>query len=215
MKQIIFLTILALVFSVSAFAQTEKSPCPEIDVSGGGVVSPGEPIYFTANVQGVTDDSKIEYIWTVSAGKIIEGLGTPTIKVDRSGSSEMGLTATVEIKGLPENCANTASESYYQCIILRPKWIDEFGKLLDSQVNAKVENIFAELANEPNSQGYITNYGTDKEIARRERQIQKAVVSLKLESSRVTIVRGGANPNGAGVWTKVWIVPPGADNPQP
>jgi len=31
----------------------------------------------------------------------------------------------------------------------------------------------------------------------------------------VTVVRGGANPQGAGVWTKVWIVPPGADNPNP
>ena len=70
------------------------------------------------------------------------------------------------------------------------------------------------LGSEPNSQGYIINYGTDKEIAAREKQITKAINFRKYDSSRVTVVNGGANPNGAGVNTKVFVVPPGAANPQ-
>lgn len=93
--------------------------------------------------------------------------------------------------------------------------IDEFGKLPADEVKARVDALYITLGNNPNAQGYIINYGTDKEVAAREKQIRDAISFRKYDPSRVTMVRGGANPNGAGVWTKFWIVPPGADNPNP
>ncbi len=215
MKQIFFLTILALFFSFSVFAQTEKSPCPTIDVAGGGVVKPGEQMNFTVNVGEEAKNLNLEYKWTVSKGTIIAGQESQTITVDTTGLPDIFLTATVEIKGLPENCPNTFSEQVEYLPRPSSLLLDEFGNFSTNKVKARIEAMYLKLENEPNSQGYIINYGTDKEITNRERQIRKAIDFLKYDSSRVTLVRGGRNANGVGVWTKVWIVPPGADNPQP
>lgn len=192
--------------------------CPTLDVSGGGQVRAGEAMNFTANLTGGSG-TDFTYNWTVSAGTISSGQGTPSISVDTTGLTDgTNITATVDIggSGLCENCKPTGSETGG---VINPKpesrLIDEFGKLPDDEVKARIDALYVALGNEPNAQGYIINYGTDREIAARERQIQKAINFRKYDASRVTIVRGGANPNGAGVWTKVWIVPAGADNPQP
>lgn len=190
--------------------------CPtSFDVVGGGVVNAGEPLNFTANVSGGTATS-ITYNWTVSNGRISSGQGTPSISVDTTGLEGQNVTATVEIGGdLCDNCVKTKSET--GSIREKPKAreFDNFGKLPDDEVKARIQNLYVALNNDPNSQGYIINYGTPKEIAAREKQITKAINFLKLPADRVTIVNGGANPSGAGVLTRVWIVPPGAENPQP
>ena len=214
MKQIIFATILGLGFGLSVFAQSENSSCPKIEINGGGVVRPGEPMTFIVKLENEAKFPRIEYEWTVSNGTISGGQASPVITVDTT-SLETNITATVKIKGLPENCADTASETGNVSPIKDIFPIDEFGKLPNDEVKARMDALFVSLGNEPNGQGYILNYGTDEEVAVREKQIQKAINYRKYDASRVTVVRCGANPNGAGVWTKVWIVPPGADNPQP
>ena len=218
MKHIILVTILALFFSFSVFAQSEKSPCPEIDISidANKIFNPTEPMLFTVKVGDEAKNLVLGYAWTVSQGKIIEGQGTPSIKVDIEKLYDTNITATVEIKGLPENCANVESETgssyrHYSRAIL----FDEFGKLRDGEVKERLDAFFMRLSEDSNFQGYIIFYGSDKEIAAREKQIRKAIDLLKYDSIRVTLVRGGANPNGTGVWTKAWIVPPGVDNPKP
>lgn len=216
MKQIIFITILTLVFSVSAFAQNALSNCAKIEVSGGGVIQTGEPMTFTANVTGLTKNSTLEYEWTVSNGTITSGQGTPSITIDTTGLSDTNITAEVKIKGLFDNCANTASETGSVTVVCRlPRTFDEFGKLSNNEVTARIKNLSIELENSPNLQGYIIIYGTDKEIANREKQIQKAINFFKLDANRITTVRGGENSNETGVYTKILIVPLGADFPQP
>jgi hypothetical protein len=203
-------------FGLSVFAQNEITPCPEIDVSGGEV-NPEilMSMSFSVNVGDEAKNLKLEYKWTVSHGKMIEGQGTPSIKIDTNGLNDVNITATVEIKGLPENCANTDSETGSAVICYRVRLFDEYGRLSTGEFKARLENLYVELGNNPNFQGYVIIYGTDKEIADRERQIAKAISFLKLDASRVTVVSGGANPNAAGIWTKVWVVPPGVDSPQP
>ena len=96
----------------------------------------------------------------------------------------------------------------------KPKAIefDEFETAANGYVKMKMDSFYLELTNNPNSQGYIFNFGTDKEIAMREKQIINAIRFRKFDSSRVTIVK-------AGFWktvkTEIWIVPAGAENPQP
>lgn len=215
MKQIIFTTILILVFSFSVFAQNENSLCPTINVSGGGVTAPDEPLTFSAFVSDSAKYPNLEYLWTVSNGTIIEGQGTATIKTEIPESDGRNITATVQIKGIPENCANTASETSSPNECRLPILNDEFGRLPNVEVKARMAEVYVKLGDEPNSQGYIINYGTDREIAAREKQIQRAIASRKFDASRVTIVKGGLNPNGEGVLTKIYIVPPGANNPEP
>ncbi|MBK8149932.1 MAG: hypothetical protein IPK58_17450 [Acidobacteria bacterium] len=190
--------------------------CATISVSDGGVVRPGDEMNFVATAGGGSGD--LSYNWTVSNGTIVGGQGTPAIRVATTREMEgQNITATVEISGsnLCASCQKTASNNGSVAGIIKPFIIDEFGKLPDDEVKARVDALYITLGNNPNAQGYIINYGTDKEVAAREKQIQKAITFRKYDSSRVTIVRGGANPNGAGVWTKFWIVPPGADNPNP
>jgi hypothetical protein len=198
-----------------------ESPCicPTLDVSGGGVVESGQPMSFTANLNGGSG-TDYTYNWNVSAGTISSGQGTPSITVDTTGlANNTNITATVDVggSGLCATCPSLNGSETGSITVNKPekRLFDEFGKLPDDEVKIRIENLYRELGNSPGSQGYIINYGTDREIAARERQIQKAITFLRQDASRVTIVRGGANPNGAGVWTKVWIVPSGADNPTP
>jgi hypothetical protein len=60
---------------------------------------------------------------------------------------------------------------------------------------------------------YIINYGSDREIARREKTIINTDTYRRcFDRSLTTLVRGGP---GSGPRTIVWTIPKGADNPQP
>ena len=75
----------------------------------------------------------------------------------------------------------------------------------------RMQAFFTEMNNNPTSQAYIVNYGTDREIAMREKQIKNAISFFKYDSFRLTIVRGGI-----GEWRTVfWMVPAGAEMPKP
>jgi hypothetical protein len=170
---------------------------------------------FTATAAGGTTD--VTYNWSVSSGTIESGQGTPSITVrttrEMAGSS---VTATVELGGLPAgcNCPNSASET--SGIAPKPDsvLVDEFGKLPNDDIRGRLDIFFAELSNNPNNQGYIINYGTDKEIAAREKLITNHINFRKFDRSRITLVNGGASADGT-VKTKLYRIPPGADNPNP
>ena len=61
-------------------------------------------------------------------------------------------------------------------------------------------------------QVYIINYGSGREIARREKGIIDKDERRCFDRSRTTLVRGGF---GNGPRTVIWSIPPGADNPSP
>jgi hypothetical protein len=92
------------------------------------------------------------------------------------------------------------------------KKVEEFGVSPDGYVKVIMDSFYVELGNNPTAQGIIFNYGTDNEIALREKQIQKSIAFRKYDGARITIVR-------AGFWkelkTEFWVVPAGAENPQP
>lgn len=191
--------------------------CPTISVNGpAGLTEPGGTMTFTANVSGGSQDQQITYNWTVSAGEITSGQGTPSITV-RAPSDENGgnVTATLEIGGVQADCGcvTNASETAPYAAIKKPTEVDTFGKLTNDEVKARVQNFYTQLANDPTAQGYIINYGTPKEIAARRKQITNAITFLKLDPSRVTFVDGG--DKGTGIETHFWMVPPGANPPQP
>jgi len=75
----------------------------------------------------------------------------------------------------------------------------------------RMQAFFTEMNNDPTSQAYIVNYGTDREIARREKQIKNAINFFKYDSFRLTLVRGGVGE----FRTIFWIVPAGAEPPKP
>ena len=186
--------------------------CPTLTVSGpAGVTNPGDAMTFTASSGG-----DVTYNWSVSAGTIESGQGTPSITVrttkDMGGSN---VTATVNIGGTDPACAckTTASETAPVAAPEGSKVIDEFGKATDDDVKARVDGFYTQLNNNPNAQGYIINYGTPAQIKKRRAQIMKAINFRKYDKSRVTFVDGP--DNGSGESTKFYLVPAGADKPTP
>ncbi len=81
--------------------------CPSISVSG--YPSGEHGAQFAANVNGATGD--VTYSWSISAGMIEEGQGTPAITVGDVGSPGSTVTATVDIGGLSPECSTSASET--------------------------------------------------------------------------------------------------------
>lgn len=188
--------------------------CPTLSVSGpAGITAPNGEMTFTANLSGGTQDAPT-YNWTVSAGEIISGQGTPSITV-RAPGQDGNVTASVEVGGLcAANCQNTASETApVTGTTPEPTPVDEFGAAPDDDVKARIDNFYIELNNNPNAQGYIINYGTPAQIKKRVAQINKAINFRKYDKSRITLVDGG--DQGTGVNTKFWLVPQGATPPTP
>jgi hypothetical protein len=191
--------------------------CPAISVTGqAGITQPGGTMTFTANVSGGSQDQALTYNWTVDAGTITSGQGTPSITVavppDMKGGN---ITATVTLGGLDPSC-NCPNQAHEIGAVASPPpvtEVDTFGKLPNDEVKARVQNFYVQLANNPNSQGYIINYGTPAQIAARRKQITNAITFLKLDPSRVTFVDGP--PHGTEIETHFYLVPPGATPPTP
>ena len=89
---------------------------------------------------------------------------------------------------------------------------DEFETATNGYVKMRMDAFFVELSNNPASYAYILNYGTAREIAKREKQLQNSITFRKYDASRITFVRGGTREK---IKTVLWIVPPGAEPPTP
>jgi len=87
--------------------QDVKAECPIVSVSCPASREP--PIVFTASLNRAGANRTVKYCWTLSKSKIASGQGSEIITVDASSTETRGLTATVEVIGLPQSCANKAS----------------------------------------------------------------------------------------------------------
>ena len=87
---------------------------------------------------------------------------------------------------------------------------DEFEKATNGNVKMRMDALFIELENNPAAQGYILNYGTDREIAKREKQIRGSINFRRYDASRLTMVRGGYREV---IKTDLWLVSLGAEPP--
>ena len=87
-------------------------PCPTIVVtSPDKAAHRGEQILFNVTVGSGDFETRPDYIWTVTAGKILKGQHTPRIEVEATGEVGQNVTATVEVGGLDRACSGIASYS--------------------------------------------------------------------------------------------------------
>ena len=202
--------------TVAACDCVPECNCATLSVTGpAGITTPGDVMTFTANVSGGSQTTTT-YNWTVSAGTIESGQGTPSITVRTDEALAGGnVTATVNIGGADPACNCPTSASETAPVAARPEavLIDTFGNLPADEIRGRLDTFFAELQNNPNNQGYIINYGTDRQIAARERLITNHIAFRNFDRSRITLVRGG--DTGEGPTTKLYRIPPGATNPAP
>lgn len=214
MKRFFGAWIFLSAFCLASFAQTDRpESCPQIDVRGpSGIVAPGETMTFTVNVTGFSSE-KLVYKWTISTGEIVNGQGTPTITVKTS--REFGgttPTATVEISGLPKGCPATDSEATIWDPPPEARKIDEFSGSISRIETRRIDAITEAIENDPMARLYIIIGQKNSRI--RDRKI-KAISDLlvkkrRIDADRITIVEILSEEDS----THIFIVPPGASNPQ-
>jgi hypothetical protein len=187
--------------------------CPTLDVTGpSAAVAPGEVMTFTATVTGGSQ-ATVTYDWSVTSGTIIEGQGTPAIRVQTTPEmAGTNVTATVNVGGLCETCPErSASETGIVAAPATFREADTFGVLPNDEVRGRLDAFFTELQNDPTATGVIINYGSNRDVTRRETLIRNHINFRNFDATRITFVRG----EGTELRTRLFTVPAGATPPTP
>ena len=194
-----------------------KPVCPAIEISCPTNVAIDQPLTFTSRYSGgVPANITPVYNWTVSAGTIIAGQGTDTIKVDTKGLGGQSISASLSMGGYNLDCAADCVVS-----IPLPKMVsrrfDEFPDIARNDEKARLDNFGIELQNDPTSVGYVIVYpGRASKRAEVQdhfgRVIDYLVNSRGMDASRIKTIEG---PKRDQLHVELWITPQGATAPNP
>ena len=189
--------------------------CPTVTVSCPEAGSENAPVTFTVAITGGTPNIIPGYNWTISAGKIISGQGTPSITVDTGGLAGQTVRASVDVTGFGTPCPASCSVSIP--IINKPRKFDEYYDIARNDEKAWLDNYAIQLQSEPGSQGYIIVYpsrraGSNDAQARVQRITDYLVNSRGIDSHRVVTIMG---PQREDWLFELWVVPEGAPPPTP
>lgn len=208
----------------TAFTQTtvvvrECPPptCPSINISCPDTVRVGESITFRASVTNLATAITPVYQWTVSAGTITSGQGTPTITVDTTGLTGQAINARLSVGGFNLDCSAQCTTQIP--LQVEPRKFDEFGDIARDDEKARLDNFAIQLQQEPEAQGYIFIYsGTGRRIRpdyaqKRTARVRDYLINARgIDSRRIVTLEG---PPRAEPTVELWIVPPGAAPPSP
>jgi hypothetical protein len=221
MRRIIFSFAFILLTHMSLSAQ-QSSPaipaqCPTVSVdypTNCPTYGIGIPATFTALVSGAEANAKLTFNWTTSSGTILNGQGTPTVTIT-DAPMYRSLTMTVEVQGLPQGCANTASCTAIICDRVLSRKFDEYGFLSLRDEKARLDNFAIELDNNPGAQGYIIAYAGRQSQNRTRLHLDRAKNYLikrhEIDEGRIVTIDGGYRDKSS---VELWIVPTGAEPPQ-
>ncbi|HKG15236.1 MAG TPA: hypothetical protein VKB12_18070 [Pyrinomonadaceae bacterium] len=196
---------LALAFTLASLAAfhaddsgARPAPdCPVVTVSCADTIRGGEQATFAATVSGADPSATHAFNWTVSAGAIASGQGTSSIVVDTDGlPSNSALTATVDVKGLPESCPASDSCTAGVVTAIVEDRIDEYGDIRFEDEMARLDNFAIELQNWPQGVGYIIAYGgrvgRRGEALKRAGRAKRYMTTVRgIPSEQVVIIDGG------------------------
>jgi hypothetical protein len=191
--------------------------CPALEISCPTDVAVNQPLTFTSRYSGgVPANVTPAYNWTVSAGTIIAGQGTDTIKVDTTGLGGQTVRASLSMGGYNLECAA-------DCAVTIPlprlsnKKFDEFPDISRNDEKARLDNFGIELQNDPTATGYVIVY-PGRSSKRGEvqyhanRVVDYLVNSRNLDKSRIVTLVGPARNE---LFVELWITPQGATPPNP
>jgi len=191
--------------------------CPAIEISCPTYVALDQPLTFTSRYSGgVPANITPVYNWTVSAGTIIEGQGTDTIKVDTKGLAGQTVRASLSMGGYTLECAADCAVS-----IPLPKResrkFDDYLNIARNDEKARLDNFGIELQNDPTATGYVIVYPGPASKRRDvqdhfSRVIDYLVQSRQIDQSRIKTIEGRKKDQ---LRVELWIVPQGATPPNP
>jgi hypothetical protein len=162
----------------------------------------------------ITNTSKPQIKWTVSAGTITSGQGTEVITVDSTGLAGQEVTATVELIGAPSGCNSSGST---KTRLKMPRHnggepFDDYGDIRFIDEQARLDNFAIQISNYPQSRGQIRMFAGLKtfkgEAAYRLNRARSYLVNVRgVDSSRIVTMDCGFAPD---LKVSLTVVPPGA-----
>ena len=191
--------------------------CPAIEISCPTTVGIDQPITFTSRYTGGTPANVTPvYNWSVSAGTIIDGQGTSTIKVDTTGLGGQTVRATLSMGGYNLECSA-------DCVVSIPlpkltsRKFDEFPDIQRNDEKARLDNFAIELQNDPTATAYVIVYPgrTSKrgDVQHHSSRIVEYLVhSRGLDERRIVTLVGTPRDQ---LHVELWITPQGATPPTP
>lgn len=222
MRRIIYSFAFIITAQITLSAQSSLSSlqtkCPAIAVEcPTEIIQADSPVTFTAHVSEAPANTKLTFNWTVSAGSISVGQGTPTISVETTGlDNQQQITATVEVSGLKDACAKVASCAYKHLVrIVCHRPFDAYGDIDFGIEMARLDNFAIELLNNREAQGHIIVYGARRgyagEVQEHMDDAKDYLVDVrKIDRERITTINGGYRED---LMVELWIVPHGAQSP--
>jgi hypothetical protein len=216
------LAVMAFAAPTSPLANEERAlhelqqTCPSISVSCPADYKEGESLTFKATISGGDPKVVPVFSWTVSEGRIVQGQGTSSIKVDLTSVDARGPTGTVTVSGFDSACPATASCSLIiEHWDLSPKKFDSFGALPRSKEAMSLTAYAVELKNQPGTQAYLLAYGGRRgragEALKLAIRSQKYLVESRgIHADRIVTLDAGYREK---LTIDLWIVPTGFNRP--
>jgi hypothetical protein len=191
--------------------------CPAIEITCPTNVGIDQPLTFTSRYSGgVPANVTPAYNWTVSAGRIIEGQGTDTIKVDTTGLAGQTVRTSLSIGGYNLECAADCAISI-PLPKLNSRKFDEFPDIARNDEKARLDNFVIDLQNDPTATAYVIVY-PGRSSKRGDAQhhagriVDYLVNSRGLDRRRIVTLVG---PAREALFVELWITPQGATPPNP
>ncbi|HEX8736145.1 MAG TPA: hypothetical protein VF721_12530 [Pyrinomonadaceae bacterium] len=188
--------------------------CPRVSLTASqSSITQGESVRLNAKVDSGSPDD-LTFSYTVSAGRII-GQGTPNVNWDLSGVRPGTYTATLAVDTQNSSCGTTTDTITIEVshdTTEKSSIFDQYPtKSPSEEEQARLDNYFVALRNDPTATGYIIVSGSASEVNSKLKNIRNYINSRKFDASRITLVNGGASRNAT---IQLWIVPAGAAPPR-
>ena len=194
-----------------------KPVCPAIEIICPTTIAIDQPLTFSSRATGgVPANINPGYNWTVSAGTIISGQGTDTIKVDTKGLAGQTVRATLSMGGYTLECSADCAVTIPLPKLYSHKF-DEFPDIARNDEKARLDNFAIELQNDPTATAYVVVYPgrTSKRgdvQNHSSRIIEYLVHSRGLDEHRIVTLVGAPREQ---LFVELWVTPQGAAPPTP
>jgi hypothetical protein len=190
--------------------------CPNVAITCPDNVAVDRPLTFSSNVSRVPSGAEPIYNWTVSAGRILEGQGTSSIRVDTTGLAGQIVTTTLSLGGYTIDCsANCAVQ--IPVPVQTSRKFDEFSAIARNDEKARLDNFAVELQNDPTSTAYVIVYpgrsGRPGDVQKHTTQVVDYLVNSRGIDARRIVTLGGRTRDE--LMVQLWIAPRGATPPSP
>jgi hypothetical protein len=192
----------------------DQAPCPTglAVTANPTLVQVDQTVAFTADVN--LNGTNPTFNWSVSAGEIVEGQGTPRIVV-RATPGTREITATASLGGIDPSCPASASATAQVEEPPTTRQIDDYGRLSNDDIKQRNDQAVITLQEAgADARLFIISYGTPRDVQRRNNFIVRDLTTRRgIDPSRIVTVNGGTSTTG--IRTQVYVVPAGAQEPQP